>query len=728
MTRWFISILGLGLLALAGCKTTGDQRRPSAGEPTPPPQVGTPPDLSAVRPVGVAAGSGHTCVLHQGGHLTCFGDNRNAQLGVRQVARSSPPVHRPRLPHRAVQVEAGGDFTCAATDAGQVHCWGWIFSDPKTGRPRRVPGLGGVTSLAAGRTMVCATRRQRDAVCWGRVPWARGRKPYDLVPLGVDAVVTSVVANQRFVCVTLADGTARCRGEIHGRKAPAGTWQVISGVARGKLRRAVGTARHVCFETASEPLCFGADDYGQLSGLWGGDGKRTPPFARSARRLAAAGSRTCAISAAGRVACWGHGYNGEQGVDPAAPLVGGVVPVVGVAGAVDISAGQHHTCAVQRDGAVFCWGSNEHGQLGDGVPVHRADPSSLGRFDQLRLIRGGWHDTCALDGAGKVTCWGGRGPGPWPQQARFYGTVRTFDRGQVIACALLARGGISCGYFNKTWRCKDSDRRRHCAFASSWRSVPRPDPPSKVIDLAVDRIGNICVLTEKGRALCLFHLGESGGAFGGKWFAIPGIKGATAIESTADGMCVVHGARQRVSCWRDHRFDGDEDFAQLPPRPTPAAVIGLASVTQLAGGGSTFCAVTRNKKLRCWRPAAVKSHSPLLRPLKPHPMAGVPRAEHVSGSDAMFCSLYAGKVSCWGRGKWQPGLPYARRARAARPQLIALPGAARLLGVGYGHVCAQTVDRHLWCWGLDDKGQLGLGRVASSYRPVRVKLLTTKQP
>ena len=79
---------------------------------------------------------------------------------------------------------------------------------------------------------------------------------------------------------------------------------------------------------------------------------------------------TCALSASGRVVCWGINTGGELG-DAVLSESRGPTQVSGiVSGAVSVSAGgdsfDSHTCAVLSDGGVKCWGSNTQGQIGSG--------------------------------------------------------------------------------------------------------------------------------------------------------------------------------------------------------------------------------------------------------------------------------------------------------------------------------------------------------------------------
>lgn len=46
----------------------------------------------------------------------------------------------------------------------------------------------------------------------------------------------------------------------------------------------------------------------------------------------------------------------------------------------DISPADAHACGREADGTVYCWGTNDAGELGDGTRVRRLTPVRVGRF------------------------------------------------------------------------------------------------------------------------------------------------------------------------------------------------------------------------------------------------------------------------------------------------------------------------------------------------------------
>jgi alpha-tubulin suppressor-like RCC1 family protein len=73
---------------------------------------------------------------------------------------------------------------------------------------------------------------------------------------------------------------------------------------------------------------------------------------------------------------------------------------------VEIVAGGGHTCARGGDGSVWCWGRNDHGQLGLGDTDDRLLPVKLASVGDVVALALGTAHSCALRQDGAVWCWG----------------------------------------------------------------------------------------------------------------------------------------------------------------------------------------------------------------------------------------------------------------------------------------------------------------------------------
>ncbi len=117
--------------------------------------------------------------------------------------------------------------------------------------------------------------------------------------------------------------------------------------------------------------CWGANTVGQL-----GDESATTvtratpapvPGLRGVESISAGSQHTCVVRIERAVQCWGTTTTTSSA--PATRATGRPRrPWRGSPGSfVAVAAGTGHTCARRADGAVYCWGSNANGELGDGA-------------------------------------------------------------------------------------------------------------------------------------------------------------------------------------------------------------------------------------------------------------------------------------------------------------------------------------------------------------------------
>ncbi len=305
------------------------------------------------------------CGVSAVGRTLCWGRNRSGQLGI-------PPDSATAHSLTAVQglpslstIAIGLDHACGLALSGELYCWG-ANGDGELGHgtralwepPGPVAGRVRFFRVAAWSSTSCALAVDGRLYCWGLdhsgvlgdsadvCSEARPATEYDgpMPAVGCSSVPRPVETALRFVEIVF---------NHHGQ--PCGLTSA-GGVHCFEPREVRQGGSHV----------LRAAEY-QLTG---------GPFVSMT-----GGGHWCGLAADSSAYCWGRNSDGELGVgtyDQAhyAPVA---TPVVGGRRFRTVSAGSGHTCGLSTDAQVYCWGSNDNGELGDGT-TRRSPIPVLVRF------------------------------------------------------------------------------------------------------------------------------------------------------------------------------------------------------------------------------------------------------------------------------------------------------------------------------------------------------------
>lgn len=263
-----------------------------------------------------------------------------------------------------------------------------------------------------------------------------------------------------------------------------------------------------------------------------------------------------------------------------------------ISGELDqISAGAWHTCGVESDGDVRCWGAGESLADDDITSAGQADPP----IESFEEIASGKRHTCGRKLAGDVECWG--------EGYDDYG-----DEGSLPDLRQISAGdGLTCGIGadDADVICWGADYNR--------RSI---DIFGDARDISVGE-DHVCVIMEEGAIEC----SGPGNA------AQPPFGDYRDVSAGSDHTCAID-RRGSIVCW------GSGSRGELN-QPS-------GDFVSISSGRNHTCAITDADRVRCWG-ANDRGQSD----------APSGRFEEVSAGGAHTCAIdFEGDVTCWGSNEY----------------------------------------------------------------------------
>lgn len=409
------------------------------------------------------------------------------------------------------------------------------------------------------------------------------------------------------------------------------------------------------------------------------------------RQVSTNGPTTCAVLANGALLCWGSNAHGELGMGtkssaptPIAAVAAGIDGSSRAATALRVGVGAEFVCVSLADATIRCWGSGSYGQLGNGANAESLTPVVVsgvvgGAGVDLAV---GYSHACAAQGDGtSVKCWGTGWNGELGNGA-----------GASSATPVVVSG------------------------------IDGATPARTVTQVAAGYYAT-CARMANGAAMCWGrnYEGQAGNTSAPQFVLSPspvvGIDGsttATSARSVAVGFefaCAVMASATvagggGAKCWGSGAGVDALGRGGVPgDSRLPAPVFGLDGATEatavagIALGSSQACAFTVAGTPVCWGNNSYgqlgTGGSPVNsnRPLEVSGLAGAVVAPAVASVDAganVSCVTDgAGTLRCWG---WNPSGGLGDGTVDTRTSPVVLRGVGGRLADGDHEVCVRAVD------------------------------------
>lgn len=321
----------------------------------------------------IAVSDTYTCAIDDNNKVWCWGSNASGNLGFGYASDEIFPERKVILGLKATSISITSDGrTCVTDDAGGVQCWGITRSNRDDADKDNVPveKHAGLPTDKKFKRAGYGCFVDSDDLLWCEEQEGIAKRMGDIK-------FQSGGGSSSNGCAVSLDHSLYCWETGNNSSIPldhpSDTPTKVEGITAALLTTGRGT--NCVVETNGTPHCWGINNLGQ-TGEDAKTGKSVDLSKLKVTSMDTTSRHTCVVDDRQVPWCWGGYYGGI--VDGNKPLRGFGIPAnyrnIENFKAVTVATAPGRTCFVDTEGAFWCWGRNENGELGNGTTTDSAVP------------------------------------------------------------------------------------------------------------------------------------------------------------------------------------------------------------------------------------------------------------------------------------------------------------------------------------------------------------------
>lgn len=355
--------------------------------------------------------------------------------------------------------------------------------------------------------------------------------------------------------------------------------------------------------------------------------------------------------------------------------------------ATNVYAGDQSTCALTKNGYVYCWGDYKYGSMSNSYSPEKLDTKSVSDDGTVQSMSMSKNVSCLLNRDSEAYCWGSNDYGELG--------IGTTNRLVDVPTAVIMSGALSgktikqiSPSFSSTCAVA-SDEFVYCWGSNHFGSLGDGTNNNSTIPVGIDSTGSLNGKTVKS------------------------------LIAGVGAMCVI-ASDDQAYCW-GFNIEGSLGSGSGDDSNTPIAVkindlSEAAKIEKIAMGREKTCAISTVGQLYCWG-KYIKSEPPRYSANIVTLDSNRPdlRVKDVAIGDEHVCAVSVeNNIYCWGinnKGQLGDGSEVSKTVPVMinKGEELAMQGILSITAGGY-HTCVSTDNYEVYCWGGNMQGQLGIGK------------------